>query len=221
MRTATYRGEQRRWGFEKYSNLHTENHTVLDGLVEHGYAGMDSRTRVRLFMEGIKDDRLNHIKATVLADSALRADFKRVVALFSDFIKQDATMNRTTERNGRQISAVGTSTLDESQADMTVEDRYYKKPEYKNLSDAQKLGLKIKRQKRKGKDDGKKGNKRRKTDLSAKQLKALAVQVAKLNVDDDNDDEPSEEKDDDPNDAGDKEQTTGKNRQNKALTRKK
>ena len=38
---ATYRGEGRHWDFERYVTLHKEQHTILEGLKEYGYAGMD------------------------------------------------------------------------------------------------------------------------------------------------------------------------------------
>ena len=38
---ATYRGEGRCWDFERYATLHNEQHTILEGLKGHGYAGMD------------------------------------------------------------------------------------------------------------------------------------------------------------------------------------
>ena len=37
----TYTGERRRWTFEKYVTLHKDQHGILEGLTEHGYAGID------------------------------------------------------------------------------------------------------------------------------------------------------------------------------------
>ena len=37
----TYTGERRHWTFEKYVTLHKDQHSILEGLTEHGYAGID------------------------------------------------------------------------------------------------------------------------------------------------------------------------------------
>ena len=45
--TTTYNGEKRRWTFEKYVTVHKDQHTILNGLTEYGYAGIVERTIVR------------------------------------------------------------------------------------------------------------------------------------------------------------------------------
>ena len=40
---ANYSGEKCIWNFEKYVKLHKDKHVILEGLVEHGYAGIDAR----------------------------------------------------------------------------------------------------------------------------------------------------------------------------------
>ena len=37
----TYTGEHHRRTFEKYVTLHKDQHSILEGLTEHGYAGID------------------------------------------------------------------------------------------------------------------------------------------------------------------------------------
>ena len=37
LRNATYHREDCRWNFEKYVQTHVDNHTILEGLVPHGY----------------------------------------------------------------------------------------------------------------------------------------------------------------------------------------
>jgi hypothetical protein len=44
---------KRRWNFEKYVKLHVDQHAILQGLVAHGYAGIDERSKVRHLMNGI------------------------------------------------------------------------------------------------------------------------------------------------------------------------
>ena len=44
---ATYRGEGKCWDFEKYATLYKEQHTILQGLKEYGYAGMDEGSKTK------------------------------------------------------------------------------------------------------------------------------------------------------------------------------
>ena len=43
---ANYSGEKHNWNFEKYVKLQKDQHAILKGLVEHGYAGIDTRSKV-------------------------------------------------------------------------------------------------------------------------------------------------------------------------------
>ena len=48
MQTTVYNGKMKRWrDFEKFVNLHKQQHSILDGLVLHGYASIDERSKVR------------------------------------------------------------------------------------------------------------------------------------------------------------------------------
>ena len=97
------------------------------------------------------------IKGQILATAALRNNFDACVTLFRDYllqVKADKVTKHAT------IAAVTTNDLnhgghDNVTPDMTVEDRYYKIPEYKRLSQAKKLGLKLLREKRGGKKTAK------------------------------------------------------------------
>ena len=44
---ATDRREGRCWDFERYATLHNEQHTIIEGLQEYGYAGMDEGNKTR------------------------------------------------------------------------------------------------------------------------------------------------------------------------------
>ena len=152
-----YTGECHRWTFEKYVTLHKDKHSILEGLTEHGYAGIDKRSKVRYLLDGIKTDNLNMIKGQILATAALRNNFDACVMLFRDYLlqlKADKVTKHVT------IAAVTTNDTnheghDTVTPDMTVEDRYYKIPEYRHLSRAKKLGLKLLREKRGGKKTAK------------------------------------------------------------------
>ena len=167
LETTTYTREGKRWNFEKYVRLHVEQHSILEGLVEHGYSGIDDRSKVRFLLAGIKTDRLNAVKTQIMANPALRTDFAGCVTLFQDFISQVQSSNQ--EAATFNVSAVGTSS-----AGGKVQDRYYKKEEYKKLTKAERRDLWEMRKKRKGADDSSHGSK----GGSAKRLKKLTQSIA-------------------------------------------
>ena len=46
LKDTSYSGEKRRWNFEKYVKTHVDQHAILTGIVEHGYSGIDDRSKV-------------------------------------------------------------------------------------------------------------------------------------------------------------------------------
>jgi hypothetical protein len=60
-----YNGEQRRWDFEKYVNVHKSQHSIMEGLVERGYSGIDPRSIIRYLLDGIRTDKLESVKACI------------------------------------------------------------------------------------------------------------------------------------------------------------
>ena len=85
---ATYRGEGRHWDFERYSTFHKEQHTILEGLKEFGYAGMYEGSKARHLLAGIKTTALDSVKTQILCNAELRQDFAKCVVLFMDYIMQ-------------------------------------------------------------------------------------------------------------------------------------
>jgi len=170
---------------------------ILDGLKPHGYSGIDARSKVCHLMKGITSDRYNNVKTQILATAALREDFEACVNLYQDFIKQSAAAERTSTDVTIAAMHSGKEDGGDVEADMSVDDRYYKRDEYNKLSPGKKLGLRLKRQKRGHKSGGKKfdgGNgKNNSVNLSKRSIKALAAQVAKVSFadKDDEDDEAS------------------------------
>jgi hypothetical protein len=49
-----YNGEKKRFAWETYVRIHTEQHSVLNGLKDYGYAGIDDSSKVRHLLKGIK-----------------------------------------------------------------------------------------------------------------------------------------------------------------------
>ena len=66
-----YTGEKMNWTFEKYVTLHKEHHNILERLKEHGYKGIDQRSKVRYLSEGIKTTGLNSVKTHIMLDKSL------------------------------------------------------------------------------------------------------------------------------------------------------
>jgi hypothetical protein len=49
-----YSGENKRFTWETYVRIHTEQHSFLNGLKHYGYAGIDDSSKVRHLIKGIK-----------------------------------------------------------------------------------------------------------------------------------------------------------------------
>ena len=60
--STTYDGEKCHWNFEKYVKIHIDQHMILACLVEHGYSGIDERSKVCHLMNGIKTRELDPVK---------------------------------------------------------------------------------------------------------------------------------------------------------------
>ena len=219
-----YQGEKKRWNFEKFVRLHVDQHSILDGLVEHGYSGIDEGSKVRHLLNGIRDPSLNAVKTQILADARLRGSFTDCVRLYNDFLRQKSTLHP----NGQETNLSSVSTTGDG-----VEDRYYSKEEYSTLSHEQKDALRLKRLKRGhksttkqsgggGDDGGKTAKKAKKAKTKSKVswAKKISTQLAAISSKISNDDEPTDDEDEPPaTDAA----ATGSvsNRNNAALTRQK
>jgi hypothetical protein len=113
--SVSYIGERKKWTWEKYVQIHPEQHAVLNGLTDYGYSGIYNVTKVRKLMTGIKTDALDTVKAAVLAIPALRTNYPDVVTLYGDFINhkkiESASMNvsdaHITRRHSGPASVAG------------------------------------------------------------------------------------------------------------------
>jgi hypothetical protein len=129
--SVSYNGERKKWTWEKYVQIHAEQHAVLNGLTNYGYSSIDNGTKVRKLMAGIKTD-----AAAVLARPALRTNYHDVVTLYGDFIKQQKIESvstnmsdaHITRRHSGPASVAGSEY--EASYDGVVEDRFYNHAEY-------------------------------------------------------------------------------------------
>lgn len=229
LKNTVYNGEQRRWDFERYVNVHKQQHSIMEGLLEHGYTGIDPRSKVRFLLDGIKTDKFDAVKTRIMSDERLRNDFDACVTLYQDYIRQTSKSKTGSTVNISEVKVQGGNKRKAS----AIEDRYYTKEEYNELFPEQKKELAAKRQKRGHKPGAKdskvkgtgggsaKGNKDVIKNLRAvnRQVAQLAKQMGKAGVNDDDTDSSthsgSVEQD------KDKDKKKGSNRNNPSLTRQK
>ena len=196
-----YNGEKKRFTWETYVRIHTEQHSVLDGLMEHGYSGIDGSSKVRLLLAGVKTQELDVCKAQVMASPVLRADFNATVELYSTFIKQmkasvpqmnvsEVSFARGTKPGqgggGKSKGKRGSSGIS-NVTNANVDDRFFEKHEYEQLTGDQKNTLRLKRLKRGhvGNGQGNKGNGnasgKGNGNYESKAFKSMARSIAALN----------------------------------------
>jgi hypothetical protein len=208
----TYDGEKKRWNFEKYTSTHVNAHHTLAGLVRHGYAGIDERTKVRYLIDGIRTNTLDAVKTRIMSDTELRSDFNQCVTLYKDMIQQ----LQAQEKRSFNVSAMkqeidrvenGNKKKEDKKnliQAKDVQDRYYEPKEYSKMTDEAKLKLKRLRDARGHQPKAKKAK------LSNRQIKAIAAAV--------NDQQQSNGNDGDNSSSDDDTEQTG-NRANRNLTR--
>ncbi|KAI2496193.1 hypothetical protein MHU86_18332 [Fragilaria crotonensis] len=225
LKNTVYNGEQRRWDFERYVNVHKQQHSIMEGLVEHGYTGIDPRSKVRFLLDGIKTDKFDAVKTRIMSDERLRSDFDLCVTLYQDYIRQTSKSKTNATVNISEMKSGSKRKID------SIEDRYYTKEEYHSLTPEQKKDLASKRLKRGhkpgAKDSKVKGAKPQDKptgkevikNLKAvnRQVSQLAKQMGKAAVADD-DTAHSTHSD---SSVEEKKRPTGSNRTNPSLTRQK
>jgi hypothetical protein len=97
-----YNGENKRLTWETYVSIHTEQHSVLNGLKDYGYAGIDDLSKVRHVLKGINTTEIDVCKTQVMASPSLRDYFAATVELYSTSSKQMKAEN--TQLNVSEVS---------------------------------------------------------------------------------------------------------------------
>jgi hypothetical protein len=83
----TYCGKQKNWDWSRYTDAHIEQHTIVKNLMEHGYSGLDKRSKVCHLLAGIQDNVVQPVVCQeVLAVRDNDKTFTTCLALFADFI---------------------------------------------------------------------------------------------------------------------------------------
>ena len=203
--STTSTGEKKRWNFDKYVQVHIAQYSILSSLEQHGYKGIDERSRVRLLMVGIKTNVLDPVMTRIMSSPKLRQDFDGCVTLYRDFLqRQEGQCGANTSLNVARIS-----TSNEKRSGAVMEDRYYMHKEYSKLSPEQKLALKCKRESR-GTHAKSRDAKRHKQTDTAYEVKQLAAVVARLK---------KKHRGDKGNKSDDEDATANEKKENLALTR--
>ena len=188
LNSLTYTGEKPRWNFKKLVTKHQKQHQILEGLTQHGYAGIDEVSKVRLLLASIKSSRLDAVRIQINATPALQTNFQACVRLYKDCIQQEAA----NFPGNIQIAGVGTGGRGGGGRDETdgpgrnvggntndpesIEDRFYTKDEYKTLTEPQKMALKRKREAREGNDGRNRRDANRRRNAEARLVAQMAVQ---------------------------------------------
>jgi hypothetical protein len=197
----------------------------MEGLVEHGYTGIDPRSKVRYLLDGIKTDKFDAVKTRIMSDKRLRVDFDSCVTLYQNYIRQ-------TSKSKSNAAPVNISELKTGKRKHdAVEDRYYTKEEYTALTPDQKRDLASKRLKRghksgakdgkvnkgtKGKEGKAEKNKELIRKAVTRQVYQLAKQLGKAAVND-----VATAASDDSDSSDDEKSKGGTNRSNPSLSRQK
>jgi hypothetical protein len=138
-----YNGEKKRFTWETYVSIHTEQHSVLNGLKDYGYAGIDDSSKVRHLLKGIKTTDLDVCKARVMASPSLRDDFAATVELYSTFIKKlkaekpqlnVSEVSFARGKVGKKSYGKRHSAEISNVSNANVDDRFFEKHEYNALT---------------------------------------------------------------------------------------
>jgi hypothetical protein len=98
-----YEGDCKNFNFDKYVNLHIEQHNRHAELQEYGVAPLAESLRTLWFQDGIRDPSLNAVKASINANCANFTDFDSVKDAYVEFKR---TENPTNDPKTRQVASV-------------------------------------------------------------------------------------------------------------------
>ncbi len=98
-----YEGDRKNFNFDKYVNLHIEQHNPHADLQEYGVAPLAENLKTLWFQDGIRDPSLNALKASINANRASFTDFDSVKDAYGEFKRTD---NPTNDPRTRQVASV-------------------------------------------------------------------------------------------------------------------
>ncbi len=101
-----YEGDPKNFNFDKYLNLHVDQHNQHADLQEYGVAPLAKNLETLWFQDGIRDPSLNAVKASIKANRANFTDFYSVKDAYLEFKRTD---NPTNDPRTRQIASAARS----------------------------------------------------------------------------------------------------------------
>ncbi len=101
-----YEGDHKIFNFDKYVNLHVEQHNQYADLQEYKVAPCAENLKTLWFQDGIRDPSLNAAKASINANHANFIDFDSVKDAYVEF---KGTENPTNDPKTRQVASVARS----------------------------------------------------------------------------------------------------------------
>jgi hypothetical protein len=103
MQSFRYEGDCKNFNFDKYVNLHVEQHNQHADLQEYGVAPLAKNLKTLWFQDGIRDPSLNAVKASINANRANFTDFDSVKNAYVEFKCKE---NPTNDPKTRQVATV-------------------------------------------------------------------------------------------------------------------
>ncbi len=103
LRSFRYEGDRKNFNFDKYVNLHVEQHNQHVDLREYGVVPLAKNLKTLWFQEGIRDPSLNAVKASINANRANFTDFDSVKDVYVEFKHTD---NLTNDPKTQQVASV-------------------------------------------------------------------------------------------------------------------
>jgi hypothetical protein len=101
-----YEGDHKSFNFNKYVNLHVEQHSHHADLQEYGVAPLAESLKTLWFQDEIRDPYLNAVKVSINANRAKFTDFDSVKDAYIEFKR---TENPTNDSKTQQIAFVARS----------------------------------------------------------------------------------------------------------------
>jgi hypothetical protein len=98
-----YKRDRKNFNFDKYMNLHVEQHNQHADLQEYGVAPLPKNLKTLWFQDGIRDSSLNAVKASINVNRANFTDFDSVKDAYVEFKRTD---NPTNDPRTRQVASV-------------------------------------------------------------------------------------------------------------------
>jgi hypothetical protein len=98
-----YEGDHKNFNFDKYVNLHVEQHNQHADLQEYGVAPLAENLKTFWFQDGIRDPSLNAVKASINAKHANFTDFDSVKDAYVEF---KCTDNPANDPRTQQVASV-------------------------------------------------------------------------------------------------------------------